>query len=297
MTVRRSNFLNFTVGAFGFSVLTTLILSAPPASASSVRCRDIGIPKIGDVCYITTSFHLRTYNSSSKQYTLERISPNWNIVDWRIKKDWNGDGGTENGYSFLSISAQGSLTIREKLEHSNSELQKWSAALKNEVEACNLLPSGGYACDKAQADLKYANEQIRKNSQLINQTYVKGNNEAIQLTISGNGKLDFPRKRYGGMSGTFTMWQRYMGNPQPEIAATQRISLKLQDNIQAISRLKHGSESNHPTNSEDVAASDKKFKVRTRNGYKMMKRAKVIRKCKNRKKFYERNVDLCDDLT
>ena len=96
----------------------------------------------------------------------------------------------------------------------------------------------------------------------------------------GEWVTDFPRNRLGGMSGTLTIWQRYMGNPAPAIASVKRINENLLANSQQIAKLTQ--------ESKGSGKAEERIKVRREKDgkKKLIRKSEVVSKCKKSRKFY-----------
>ena len=104
-----------------------------------VMCADIGIPKVGDVCHMTTPISYRRKNQDGTQnykQLVERFTENWTITGWKFKET-SGYGNT-SGPHFDATSSSGSASLTTDLVEKNKNLSEIKAKLESNMSLCQM---------------------------------------------------------------------------------------------------------------------------------------------------------------
>ena len=280
---------------FSSIVLVGLIGPTKPAqsSAMDVKCADIGIPKIGDICHMTTPISYRRKGSdgrSNYKQMFERFNENWTITGWEFKQ--SSSFGSTSGPHVSAVSSSGSASMTTDLIEKNKSLSEVKANLESNIATC---PTDAL-CSKSKKSLEAINSKMHENSNVIKSTMNKGNNEA--LTITGSASVSCTLGICSGgasKQGTLYIFQRYLGDPSSQANETESV---VQEGRETLALLNNYDPQSNPVLSEpekesesSVAPKNPSIPNDAMDTNKVSK--KVIRKCKKGKKFYKKNKSMC----
>lgn len=202
-------------------LITLQVKAEPPA------CRDFTDFNPGFVCYTEHQYEARQRDVDGTQehhFIIERISPDWIIVDYLVIRD--GGFGTVSLPTGSIVSSTGNANIISVTKREIDRLNEVKSKLQGKLQGC--YPP---LCGEIQGNLESINRETEKLS----------NYQQIFVSAGGNEKISFSYTTHvsctlgvcgpgANIHGKVRVNQRYLGNPN----AIQQASLSLVEQSESV---------------------------------------------------------------
>ena len=207
----------FLLGAPFVLPESTLQPAQAKPSAGMKRCVDIGVPKVGDVCYLSDSKYIRRKedkdNWREDDFLWERQLPGWVMTHVQAKFRKGGFGSVRGPWVSMT-SGTGNISINTSISRAISELDRTSIKLKGELKGCKPP-----VCGELKSSLDSVSERISELKESQKVAIQKGKNEGANIRVKSYVKHTcpalFPCYYGGGVSKNVDYWAyyRYVGTP------------------------------------------------------------------------------------
>ena len=190
------------------------LLGLKQAEAQSIpACRDIQL-RSGQVCYTEHPFSARQKDEGGTKtwdFIVERVAPNYVIVDYQIVIDRSFGAASKPTGSILS--ATGNASIVRETTRQEEKLGETKSQLKGKIQGC--YPP---VCGELQGQIDRIDREIERISETRRTAISAGGNEKISFShttsVSCRRYLGVTTCKEGAaMDGKVRVNQRYLGDP------------------------------------------------------------------------------------